>query len=197
MVPVIAGDGTATIEDQADGAVCLRINGGDCGTTDGGTGGDSGGDSTTGTVVPSGVALLRARAAGMPADACARVNAGDCGTSDGGTGGDTGDDNTVVPVIAGDGTATIEDQADGTVCLRINGGDCGTSDGDTGGDTGGGGTDITDTLVPSGVDLVRATAAGILDRADSGTGDASQTLSTVPRVFWPSPMTWPRAWLAC
>ena len=137
VVPVIAGDGTATAGDLADGAACLRINGGDCGTE----AGTDGGSDTTGAVVPSAIALLTGDVAGIPADACVRVNAGDCGSGNGATDDSTGTDNTVVPVIAGDGTATALGLVDGAACLRINGGDCGIRRGGTGGGgAGGGGT---------------------------------------------------------
>ena len=155
MVPMIAGDGTATADNLANGTACLRINGGDCSTaagTDGSTGG--GGSDTTSTVAPRGIALLRARAAGTPANACARINTGDCsnGTDPGNTGsGET----TMVPVIAGDGTATADNLANGTACLRINGGDCSTAAG-TDGSTGGGGSDTTSTVAPRGIALLRA-----------------------------------------
>ncbi|HEV2927773.1 MAG TPA: hypothetical protein VGW74_03700, partial [Propionibacteriaceae bacterium] len=110
VVPMIAGDGTATAEGLANGTVCLRINGGDCGNQAGTDGGTEPGSTVVPVIAGDGTATAEDLANGT---VCLRINGGDCGA--GGTdGGTEPGGSTVVPVIAGDGTATAEDLANGT-----------------------------------------------------------------------------------
>ncbi|HWJ53821.1 MAG TPA: LPXTG cell wall anchor domain-containing protein, partial [Propionibacteriaceae bacterium] len=104
-------------------------------------------------------------------------------------------DNTMVPVIAGDGTATALGLVDGAACLRINGGDCGIGGGGTGGGTGGGGTggglggdgsggggtggglggdaSVDDGTGTDGSDGIRFNADGLTDGLGVGFGNAA------------------------
>jgi LPXTG-motif cell wall-anchored protein len=167
-VPVITGDATATVSDLVDGVVCVRVNGGACGTDDQGTG--DGGANTTGSVVPSLTADANARVADIPVDACARINAGDCGDgADTGTGTDV---NPIVPTIVADVTATARDGAVAGICLSINGGDCGIGGGGADGPgTGGGDSDGDGRRDPDGAGSVGGdseTAGSGMDGPDVG-----------------------------
>ena len=100
------------------GAVCLRVNGGNCGdATDEGTG-NSNGEA----LIPSVIADGNAKALDTPVTACARINADDCtGTGDG-TDGNGTDGNPDLPAIAADSTTVVGNQLRGAVCLRWSGG---------------------------------------------------------------------------